>query len=125
MLHQQFTYQLKEACNGVLPGESSHRKMMPPERRYVVAPDEKHLVKKSSVLILIFPEGDNLFTCLIKRPATMRHHAGQVDESDSNEIAAALREANEDIGIEIKILKLLDAYQTCTLILDNSIFNLY
>ncbi|VAW24361.1 Hypothetical nudix hydrolase YeaB [hydrothermal vent metagenome] len=114
MPFQQFKYQLKEACSGPLPGEYSHRKMALPKRELPVAPGEAPIVRRSSVLALIFPEGDELYTCLIKRPYTMKHHAGQIalpggqiDETDTDEIVAALREANEEIGVDSNTVEVI------------------
>jgi len=78
-------------------------------------------VKLSSVLLLIFPDGDRLYTCLTKRPATMKHHPGQisfpggkVEKEDVSAEITALREAREEVGIDpssVEILgKLSDLY---------------
>lgn len=102
LLHNQ----LKIALNGELPGEISHKKMLPPERNLSYSKEEQKLVKKSSILVLIYPDGDELFTCLMKRPDTMKYHPGQIcfpggriEEDDEDEIHTALREANEEIGL--------------------------
>jgi 8-oxo-dGTP pyrophosphatase MutT (NUDIX family) len=50
---------------------------------------------------------DDLEIVLVRRPESMRHHAGQigfpggaVDDTDADGIAAALREAREEIGLD-------------------------
>jgi 8-oxo-dGTP pyrophosphatase MutT (NUDIX family) len=61
---------------------------------------------------------------LTQRPKTMRKHPGQVafpggrmDESDADLIAAALREAEEEVGLfasQVEIVGMLDVYRTIT-----------
>jgi 8-oxo-dGTP pyrophosphatase MutT (NUDIX family) len=61
---------------------------------------------------------------LTERPATMRKHAGQVsfpggriDDGDAGPVAAALREAEEEIGLdpaEVLVIGTADPYRTVT-----------
>ena len=53
-------------------------------------------------------------TCLIRRPSTMKNHAGQIafpggkqEKEDRDLIGTALREANEEIGLAIEAVELL------------------
>ncbi len=112
---------LKVALAGKLPGESAHRDMLPPGRRLDVPPHEINLVKNSGVLVLLFPENDKLYTCLTRRPASLKHHPGQisfpggkVEKQDLSALWAAMREAREEVGIDpqnVEILgKLSDLY---------------
>ena len=112
---------LKLTLSGELPGTEAHHKMLPPGRRLKSFDDELSLVKPSSVLLLLFPEGDQIYICLIKRTPTMTHHPGQisfpggkVEKEDHSAEMTALREAREEIGIDplaIEILgKLSDLY---------------
>jgi len=96
-----------------LPGEISHKKMLP-DGRILEAPSYGLSgIKKSSVLLLLFPENDEIFTCLIKRPAHMKHHAGQIAlpggriENNESAIDTALRETAEEIGIHSEKVKIL------------------
>ncbi len=98
---------LKEALQGELPGGEAHRKMLPPGRRLKTYDHEQATVKPSSVLLLLFSEGEKLFVCLMKRPSTMKHHPGQisfpggkVEKEDRSAEMTALREAREEVGID-------------------------
>lgn len=107
---------IKIALSSKLPGEASHMKMIPMKRKLNFSSDNIY-VKHSSILILLFYYKNVLYTCLTKRPENMKYHAGQIsfpggqiEEKDQNAIYAALREANEEIGIipeEIDILNKL------------------
>lgn len=112
---------LKETINGELPGVEAHCKMLPPGRKLKTSDNELSTVIMSSVLLLLYPEGDQLYICLTKRPTTMRIHPGQisfpggkVEKEDSTAEMTALREAREEVGIDpasIEILgKLSDLY---------------
>lgn len=112
---------LKETLLGELPGAEAHRKMLPHGRRIKTNEQDLPSMKLSSVLLLLFPEGDQLYTCLIKRPSTMKHHPGQisfpggkVEKEDFSAEMTALREAREEVGIDpssIEVLgKLSDIY---------------
>lgn len=104
---------IEKALKGILPGEKSHRKMLPPNRVLKVTPEDKNQVKYSSVLLLLFQENDELYTCLIKRPSHMKHHARQIAipggriEKNETPIETALRETSEEIGIQAKHIKIL------------------
>jgi 8-oxo-dGTP pyrophosphatase MutT (NUDIX family) len=112
---------LKETLKGELPGIHAHSKMLPPGRRPESMENELPVVKQSSILLLLFPEGGRLYTCLTKRPRTMRYHPGQisfpggkVEKEDLSAEMTALREAKEEVGLDqngIEILgKLSDLY---------------
>jgi len=73
--------------------------------------------KPSSILILLYPENDILKTVLIQRHSYNGVHSGQIsfpggqrEESDTDKIETALREASEEVGInpdKVKILGML------------------
>lgn len=112
---------LLEKLQSELPGFLAHSKMLPPGRRLKVLAEEVLQVRLSSVLVLLFEESGKLYTCLTRRPSTMKHHPGQisfpggkVEKEDVTAEMTALREANEEVGIcpdDIEILgKLSDLY---------------
>ncbi len=112
VMQNGFVKYLAEALANELPGAKAHRKLVPPGRELLPPANENSVIKHSGILFLLFPDGGRLFTCLIKRPATMKHHPGQigfpggkVEEHDLSPQMAAMREAEEEIGI------LPDSYQ--------------
>jgi len=104
---------IKKALAGNLRGIKSHQKMMPPNRKLRAADSDKKRLKPSSVLLLLFIEEGELLVCLIKRPVTMKHHAGQVAlpggriDPGETPLETALRETWEEIGITADKIEIL------------------
>ena len=104
---------LRLALSKPLLGEAAWAAMAPPYRCAAeLAPgmpgeDCGRGWREAAVLILLHPAPDGLAFLLIERPATMRHHAGQIAlpggglEPGETPLDAALREAREEIGITI------------------------
>jgi 8-oxo-dGTP pyrophosphatase MutT (NUDIX family) len=120
-MQNQFIKYLANAFTKELPGIEAHRKLVPPGCKLEPSSDEFLKVKHSGVLFLLFPEDTRLFTCLIKRPASMKHHpgqigfpGGQVETCDPSPRMTAMREAEEEVGLNpgsYKIVgKLSDLY---------------
>jgi len=98
---------IENALKRDLPGVKSHRKMLPSGREVPATDINDPDVISSGILVVIFPEGNELYTCLIKRQPNLKHHPGQIgfpggkmEQSDDNPRAAALRETSEEIGIQ-------------------------
>ncbi|OOG72787.1 CoA pyrophosphatase [Algoriphagus sp. A40] len=122
MEFDQLIRQLERRLKDPLPGKDAHLKMSPQPvdmRRFEPVLPENH--RKSGVLILFYPGEMGSFFPLIKRPEYPGFHSGQVafpggkmEEGDLNIIQTALREAEEEVGInrrEVQILgKLSDLY---------------
>jgi len=79
--------------------------------------------RSASVLIPLYRDGGEWHVLFIRRVANERdHHSGQVafpggrrDADDADEVAAALREAHEEIGLEthkIQVIHVLPDYRT-------------
>lgn len=104
---------IKKALSQALPGQVSHRKMLPLNRELSAQPDDLLQVKHSSVLLLLFKENNELNACLIKRPAHMKHHAGQIAlpggqiEKWETALETAFRETWEEIGISREKIEIL------------------
>lgn len=111
---------LESALNENLPGKKAHQTMMPKGRSLSIPKNEKK-IKRSAVLILIYPEQDELQFCLTKRNEKLKHHPGQIsfpggkcESYEINPLDTALRETEEEIGVhpsDVKILgKLSELY---------------
>ena len=99
-----------------------------PSSDYDLNPDtvlpEGRKLRPAGVLVpvLLGPDGARLY--LTKRSSALKHHPGQIafpggkqDEGDADIIAAALREANEEIGLDpgnVEVLGILPAHETVT-----------
>lgn len=91
-----------------LPGESAHNLMMPTIRDdNLTIPTNQPPPTKSAVLILFYQDDGHIKFPLIQRPTYNGAHSAQVsfpggksEKSDKNLIYTALREANEEIGID-------------------------
>lgn len=104
----KFILQLENALKAPLPGKQAQIKMSPlpyDMRRFEVDLPKNH--RKCGVLILFYPERESTFFPLIKRPEYAGFHSGQVafpggkmEINDSNIIETALREAEEEVGID-------------------------
>ncbi len=115
---QNFTKSLEHDLQQPLPGRSAQYNLAPQPRPGAEVEDSPSpTARKSSVLILFYPYADTVYFPLILRPTYPGVHSGQVglpgggfEEGDSNLIDTALREAQEEIGIDptnVTILGLL------------------
>lgn len=99
---------LKERLKGELPGLSAQIKMAPTLRSAPGFPKEANAnTRNSAVLVSIYPDNNMAYTILIKRTVYKGAHSGQVsfpggkqDEFENSYVQTALREAEEEIGID-------------------------
>jgi 8-oxo-dGTP pyrophosphatase MutT (NUDIX family) len=115
-MYEQLIQHITQLLKSDLPGESAHRKMLPPGRRLKINLNEVGQVKYSSVLLLLFPDNGKIYTCLTRRNPNMKNHPGQVsfpggkiEEGESPKLTA-MREAQEEVGVsplDIRILGML------------------
>ncbi len=108
--------QLGELLRQPLPGHAAHLAMSPlgrgnseDEIRDLLSPP-----RESAVMVMLYPEADQVFMVLIKRPDYHGVHSGQVslpggkfEDSDVEFVRTAMRETHEEIGVnpnEIEIV---------------------
>ncbi|MBC8321355.1 MAG: CoA pyrophosphatase [Bacteroidetes bacterium] len=99
-----------EACllGNKLPGLTSQLKMAPVSRLTFQTENPPYRIpQKSAVLILFYPKNNRTNLAMIKRATDNTIHSdqisfpgGKVEASDSSLIHTALREANEEVGLD-------------------------
>ncbi|HSF53640.1 MAG TPA: CoA pyrophosphatase [Algoriphagus sp.] len=107
--------QLERKLKEPLPGKAAHLKMSPQPvdmRRFEAVLPENH--RRSGVLILFYPDEKGSIFPLIKRPEYPGFHSGQIafpggkmELGDENIIQTALREAEEEVGIDRREVQVL------------------
>ena len=108
-IDQNLVTTLKEKLGGQLPGMEAHIHMAPAQRFNDKARYEPNAnTRKGGVLILLYPDTNNLYLPLILRPIDSSVHSGQValpggkkDQEDQDIIDTALRETWEEIGVKV------------------------
>lgn len=98
-----------------LPGKDAHRLVMSYVRDDAASVRSSGQVfKEGAVLMLLYPEGTQWHTALILRPTYEGVHSGQVafpggrrEEEDADLSYTALREAQEEVGIDPEKVQLI------------------
>lgn len=114
-MNSSFFQQLKHAIDTNLPGESAHLPMSPTGRGKT-----SELIKfakgyrQSSVAIILFSKDDTINIILTERMAYDGPHSAQIsfpggryEDFDKNYIQTAIRETNEEIGVQLDEANLL------------------
>lgn len=103
-----------------LAGEVAHRLAFPKFRLELylnTKPTEK--TRKSAILILFYEKEGEVYFCLIKRPKYNGHHSAQIafpggkfEVKDGDLRTTALREAYEEIGVDIDNVQIVNKLST-------------
>jgi len=105
MNFQRFITQLKITINNDLPGEESHQKMRVIYDQSIELPFSEINSTPAAVLILLYLADNEIYFFLTKRTDELKHHKGQISfpggtqEGNEKLIDTALRETQEEIGI--------------------------
>jgi 8-oxo-dGTP pyrophosphatase MutT (NUDIX family) len=85
---------------------------------------EEHSLTPAAVLVPLVDRPEGLTVLLTRRTAHLHHHGGQIsfpggraEEHDTSSIETALRETEEEIGLDrrhVEVAGFLDLYQTVT-----------
>jgi 8-oxo-dGTP pyrophosphatase MutT (NUDIX family) len=111
LVHFEYIELLKEELSKELPGPKVQLRMAPEIR---LQRRTKASAKKAAVLILLYPDGQLYFTVFIKRTKYLGIHSGQIslpggkmEKNDTDISATALREAEEEIGVNRNDVEIL------------------
>lgn len=106
------THQLSDRFLAPLPGSHAHLQLSSNPRLYVDRPTQTY--RQSAVLALLYPVDCQWYMALMKRSEDGRAHSGQIsfpggkaEESDINLTHTALREAQEELGIDPGLVTVL------------------
>jgi 8-oxo-dGTP pyrophosphatase MutT (NUDIX family) len=105
---QSFADKLRNEILNGLPGTDVQWQMASSDRMLKIFPRSPGKdVRIAAVLILLFPHKESIYTVFIQRPDYNGVHSGQIsfpggkkELSDENVIQTAIREANEEIGVD-------------------------
>ncbi len=97
---------LRTKLSQPLPGAEAHKQMLPANRLLRINLNLKFISKKSGVAIIIYPEHDEACSVLIERASYKGVHSGQIglpggkkEDCDQTLVETALRETEEEIGV--------------------------
>lgn len=108
-----FIEHIRDNLSKPLPGLVSHMKMIPEIRKKEFFPIPENAVK-SSTLLLLFSITEEIYTVLIKRQPYNGVHSAQIsfpggkfDKKDVTLEKTAIREAEEEIGIDCNKINII------------------
>lgn len=111
---EQFTSKINEELSKGLPGFDAQKIMSPSLRDHALGNSDQSIAKDSSVLILFYPKNGQLYLPFIKRTTGSTNHSGQIslpggkyEKSDSDRIITAIRETNEELGVDCNKINII------------------
>ena len=112
MIFKEIIHELYEAFNRPLPGFEAHLELAP-YRKKVELNIKKNNPKIASTLLLLYPKHNDIYFCLTERQTYKGTHSNQISfPGGKNEIGetikeTALRECNEEIGVQIDEINII------------------
>lgn len=108
---------LKDRLTKALPGVEAQFKMAPIHRaKFDVASLDPSSYRKSAVIVLLYRNGESFSVPLLKRHDYKGNHSGQIglpggkhDDTDGELVNTALRELNEETGLDQNDIEILGA----------------
>lgn len=134
MFSLSFLQRLRHRLSQPLPGETAQFKMAPQRRLTMQEYDElgNKNPRQSAVLICLYPYQESIYTLLMLRPNEQGAHSGQVsfpggrfETCDGDLQTTALREAEEEIGIEKSSVEIIGALTGLYIPVSNSFVRPY
>lgn len=110
MDYQTFIEQFSKVKDLSLPGKQAHLLTAPLHRLEVINQSKQNFfnAKKAAVLLYCYPKKNRMHLALIKRNTYNGPHSGQIsfpggkpEPTDRNLFQTALRECNEELGIQL------------------------
>lgn len=123
-------HHLRADLNASLPGFEVQMRMAPAPRSGGRLPYDALApsARRSGVLVLLYPQHDELYLPLILRPTYEGTHSGQVsfpggrfEEGDRDIVATALREAQEEVGVDPQRVKVLGTLTPLNVFVSNNL----
>ena len=116
-MNKEFLYSLNKKLSELLPGEKAQLIMgsgIRMKELRVMPADEN--TKKSAVMILLYPKNNSIYSVLILRAKYNGTHSGQVslpggkfEKCDNDFRETALRETQEEIGVDASKINIVGA----------------
>lgn len=97
----------------IFDADNAHRKMAPMPRPVRRPENRDGDPRLSAVLLLLYPQLESLYFVMIERPEYPGVHSGQIglpggrQENGETFLQTALREANEEVGVEIDRIEVI------------------
>ncbi len=104
---------LKNNCSTNLPGKPAQNAMLAKPRVNISFPNTLEHAIPSAVLILLYPDKDDIRFILTERTNVVQHHKGQISfpggswEDGEHLHETAMRETEEEIGVPIDEIDLV------------------
>jgi 8-oxo-dGTP pyrophosphatase MutT (NUDIX family) len=113
---KEFAEKLKKEISRGLPGTQGQWALASSDRMVKGFPrDPRADSQEAAVMILLYPANDSIHTAFIQRPSYDGVHGGQIsfpggkrEASDTDLIQTALREASEEIGVNISEINIIN-----------------